>query len=136
MVMGRVGDLISQIPTVWQVQLVALGNPHFSLSECEALARLTRGRDRSDRVELTVTLGRQVMEEARAAGHVAELERFGARLLTDTCWCMLTEPVVPPHATTILTNSAKCAGQDVVHSARKSYDGGHFAVGTHTTHRG
>jgi hypothetical protein len=35
--------------------------------------------------------------------------RFGATLVTDTCWCMLTEPVVPPSARTIITNSAKYA---------------------------
>jgi len=43
------------------------------------------------------------------AGHAAALEHFGARLLTDTCWCMLGEPVVPPAARTLLTNSAKFA---------------------------
>ena len=56
-----------------------------------------------------LTVGRDVLAIATAAGHAQELERFGATILSDTCWCMLGEPVIPPGATTILTNSAKYA---------------------------
>ena len=49
------------------------------------------------------------MELARAAGHAAEAEAFGATVLSDTCWCMLQEPLVPATATTLMTNSAKYA---------------------------
>jgi predicted aconitase len=89
--------------------LVALGNPHASLCELEALAGLTRGRERHRSVRVIVTVGRHVLELASAKGYVRELERFGATLLSDTCWCMLGEPVVPPTAVTIVTNSAKYA---------------------------
>ena len=91
------------------VQLVSLGNPHFSLSEVETLASLLRGATKHDGVALVVTTGRQTLEAARAAGHAAELEAFGATLVSDTCWCMLDRPVVPPEATTLITNSAKYA---------------------------
>ena len=56
-----------------------------------------------------VTCGRAVHEQATAAGHVATLERFGACLITDTCWCMLGEPVVPPGSRNLMTNSGKYA---------------------------
>ncbi|NQD94247.1 DUF521 domain-containing protein [Pseudomonas sp. CrR25] len=92
-----------------QLGLVALGNPHFSLSECAALARLCAGRRKHPDVALVITCGRHVHQLARAAGHIAALEAFGAQFVTDTCWCMLGEPVLPVTATTLMTNSGKYA---------------------------
>ncbi|MEX3777424.1 aconitase X [Pseudomonas sp. MYb118] len=92
-----------------RVDIVSLGNPHFSLGEFAHLARLCRGRDKHAATVLAITCGRAVLEQARAAGHLAEIERFGATLVTDTCWCMLGEPVIPPDATTLMTNSGKYA---------------------------
>ncbi|POA18704.1 hypothetical protein C1886_15340 [Pseudomonas sp. FW300-N1A1] len=92
-----------------RVDVVSLGNPHFSLSEFARLARLCRGRRKHPQVVLAITCGRAVLEQARAAGHIAVIEAFGATLVTDTCWCMLGEPVIPPAATTLMTNSGKYA---------------------------
>jgi cis-L-3-hydroxyproline dehydratase len=92
-----------------EVGLVSLGNPHFSLSECARLAALVRGRTKSADVAVIVTCGRAVHEEARQAGHVAEAEAFGVQFVTDTCWCMLSEPVIPPAVRTLMTNSGKYA---------------------------
>jgi predicted aconitase/predicted aconitase with swiveling domain len=92
-----------------RVDVVSLGNPHFSLSEFAHLARLCRGRHKHPNVVLAITCGRAVLEQARLAGHIAVIEAFGATLVTDTCWCMLGEPVIPPAATTLMTNSGKYA---------------------------
>ena len=92
-----------------RIDVVCLGNLHFSAAECARLARLLKGRTKATGVELVVTLGRAVHASAAAAGDVDRLERFGARLVTDTCWCMLGEPVIPPAARTLMTNSAKYA---------------------------
>ena len=92
-----------------RVDLVCLGNPHFSVSECAALAALCGGRTRHPDTAVVVTTGRALLERARAAGHVDALERFGVAFVTDTCWCMLGEPIVPPAARTLMTNSAKYA---------------------------
>lgn len=92
-----------------RVDIVSLGNPHFSLGEFAHLARLCRGRDKHAATVLAITCGRAVLEQARAAGYLTEIERFGATLVTDTCWCMLGEPVIPPGATTLMTNSGKYA---------------------------
>nr|WP_178121488.1 aconitase X [Pseudomonas sp. MS15a(2019)] len=92
-----------------EVQLVALGNPHFSAEECQRLAELCRGRYKHPGVALVITLGRDVREAAGRNGSLAELEAFGAQLVGDTCWCMLGEPLVPPQALTLLTNSGKFA---------------------------
>lgn len=92
-----------------EVSLVALGNPHCSATELARLAELCAGRQRHPDTALVVTCGRAVHEQAAAAGHVATLERFGACLITDTCWCMLGEPVVPPGSRNLMTNSGKYA---------------------------
>ena len=92
-----------------QVDLVSLGNPHFSLGEFAHLAQLCRGRTRNPAVSLVITCGRAVLEQARDAGHLAPIEAFDAVLVTDTCWCMLGEPVIPPAARTLMTNSGKYA---------------------------
>ncbi|MFY0727441.1 aconitase X [Pseudomonas sp. NFX15] len=92
-----------------RVDVVSLGNPHFSLSEFAHLARLCRARHRHPQVVLAITCGRAVLEQAREAGHIAVIEAFGATLVTDTCWCMLGEPVIPLAAKTLMTNSGKYA---------------------------
>ena len=92
-----------------RVDVVSLGNPHFSLGEFAHLARLCRGRHKHPDVVLAITCGRAVLEQAREAGHIAVIEAFGATLVTDTCWCMLGEPVIPLAATTLMTNSGKYA---------------------------
>ena len=55
-----------------------------------------------------LTVGREVREGA-ADGDARAIEDFGCELVSDTCWCMLREPVVPARARTLLTNSAKYA---------------------------
>ena len=106
-----------------QVDVVSLGNPHFSLSEFAHLARLCQGRKRHPDVVLAITCGRAVLEQARAAGHVGVLEAFGAVIVSDTCWCMLGEPVIPPAARNLMTNSGQYAQYAPGLVGRK----GHFA---------
>jgi cis-L-3-hydroxyproline dehydratase len=91
------------------VDLVSLGNPHFSLTEIEALARLCDGRRKADGVWLIVTCGRDVFAKATAAGLIDTIRAFGGQVLNDTCWCFIGEPVVPPSVRTIATNSGKYA---------------------------
>lgn len=91
------------------VELVSLGNPHFSVAEIAKLAALCRHRTKHPDVALIVTCGRHVLEQARAAGDVALLEAFGVSFVTDTCWCMITGPLIPPATKVIMTNSGKYA---------------------------
>ncbi|WP_419709963.1 aconitase X [Pseudomonas sp. NFX224] len=92
-----------------RVDVVSLGNPHFSLSEFAQLATLCLGRHKHPHVVLAITCGRAVLEQAHSVGHIAVIEAFGATLVTDTCWCMLGEPVIPPAAKNLMTNSGKFA---------------------------
>ena len=91
------------------VDLVSLGNPHFSLTEIEALAGLCDGRQKATGVELIVTCGRDVFAKAQAAGLIDTIRGFGGQVLNDTCWCFIGEPVVPQWVRTIATNSGKYA---------------------------
>lgn len=91
------------------VGLISLGNPHFSLDEFAKLAALLTGRKKHADVKVVVTTSRAVAERASRAGYIAARESFDASVITDTCWCMLDEPVIPVHVKNIMTNSAKYA---------------------------
>ncbi|MBI1418685.1 MAG: DUF521 domain-containing protein [Limimaricola sp.] len=91
------------------IDLVAFGSPHFSLSECRALAALLEGHGRAAGTEVIVTVGRNVLAQTEADGTRARLEGFGARMIPDICWCSITEPLLPPQARNLMTNSGKYA---------------------------
>ncbi|KAF7552907.1 hypothetical protein G7Z17_g3976 [Cylindrodendrum hubeiense] len=91
------------------VDVVSLGNPHFALEEFARLKSLCGNRRKLQRVEFIITTSQQIYKEALALGYLDALEKFGARFITDTCWCMIQDPVIPPHAQTIMTNPAKYA---------------------------
>ena len=92
-----------------QVDLISLGNPHFSLTEIRKLAGLCRGRMQKKKVSLVVTCGRSTYSLAGQAGLITQLEHFGVQFLTDTCWCMIADPIIPRTAKVIMTTSAKYA---------------------------
>ncbi len=58
---------------------------------------------------MIVTVGRDVLARAEAEGTRARLEAFGARVIPDICWCSITEPILPPEAQSLMTNSGKYA---------------------------
>ena len=91
-----------------EIDLVALGSPHFSLTECRALSGLVQGT-RAEGVAMIVTVGQNVLAQARAEGILARLEAFGAQVIPDICWCSITEPVFPVEARNLMTNSGKYA---------------------------
>ena len=91
------------------VDLIAVGNPHASCKEIETIASLCRASSQTFLTDVVITCGRGEYDKAMAAGHVALIEARGGRFVTDTCWCMLTEPVIPPSAKVIMTNSGKYA---------------------------
>lgn len=91
------------------IDLLSLGSPHFSYDEFAKLTALIRGRTKHRHVEVVVTTSRHTYRAASDAGFILELERFGVKVVTDTCWCMMVEPVIPSSAKVIMTNSAKYA---------------------------
>lgn len=91
------------------MNLVSFGNPHFSYAEIAKLAGLCHNRSKNPEVAIMVTCGRETISKAYKDRHISALEAFGVQIITDTCWCMITEPVIPLNAKVIMTNSAKYA---------------------------
>ncbi len=91
------------------VELVALGSPHYSLTECAALAAALNGRVRHPGTQVIVTAGHHVIAAAQADGTLARLHQSGVQVLPDICWCSISEPVFPPHTRALMTNSGKYA---------------------------
>lgn len=90
-----------------EVELVAIGSPHASLSECQALADALGERKRHKDVTVIVTAGRDIM--AAADDIVARLRASGVQVLPDLCWCSISEPVFPTKTRALITNSGKYA---------------------------
>jgi predicted aconitase/predicted aconitase with swiveling domain len=91
------------------VDLVSLGNPHFSFDEIQTLSGLCRGRKKDKDVAIVVTCARFTYSAVCNAGLLDELEEFGVQFVTDTCWCMITDPTIPRSKSAIMTNSGKYA---------------------------
>lgn len=91
------------------VDLVAIGSPHASLAECQALANALGGRAPHSGTKAIVTAGRQVIAAAERDGTRARLAASGVDMIGDLCWCSISRPVFPAHARTVLTNSGKYA---------------------------
>lgn len=92
-----------------QVELVAIGSPHASLTECRVLADAFAGRRRLPEVMVIVTAGRDVIAKAEEDGTLARLRHSGVQVLPDLCWCSISEPVFPPGTRAVMTNSGKYA---------------------------
>jgi predicted aconitase/predicted aconitase with swiveling domain len=95
-----------------QVDWIALGNPHMSLSECEDLQNLIDAlpepKKKHDGVEVIACMARALYDQSPA---IPALQSFGVKFVQDTCWCMLLEPPMIPAdpSARILTNSGKYA---------------------------
>lgn len=92
-----------------EINLVSLGSPHFSLNETHLFADLLQDRKCHDDVSVIITLGRGVLAEARSAGLIERLQHAGVQIVPDLCWCSISEPVFPPDAQVLMTNSGKYA---------------------------
>lgn len=87
------------------IDAVAVGSPHFSLGEFEALARLIRGR--RSVVPFYACTGRQVLVELEASGQAAVLKEAGVEIIVDTC--VVVTPILPAAEGVLMTNSGKFA---------------------------
>ena len=90
-----------------RVDLVTIGSPHASLSECRNFARFLNGKTCHADTKTIVTVGRDVLAEAVNEGIVARLTEAGVQVIPDICWCSITEPIFPTTASILMTNSGK-----------------------------
>ena len=91
------------------IDLVAIGSPHVSLEELRLVDAALDGRHCHADVDLIVTVGRDVLDEARRDGVAGRLERSGVTLYSDLCWCSITAPLFPADTSVLMTNSGKYA---------------------------
>lgn len=89
------------------LDMVALGTPHFSLTEFARLMPLVSGRRIKPGLAFYVSTSRFVRDEAARRGWIAELEAFGATVIADTC--TYYSPAVRRCRGRIMTNAAKWA---------------------------
>jgi predicted aconitase/predicted aconitase with swiveling domain len=95
-----------------KVDWIALGNPHLSLSECDALVELIESlpsqRKKHENVQIIACMSRVLYDQSPA---ISTLRDFGMEFVQDTCWCMLLKPPMIPSDpdAKILTNSGKYA---------------------------
>ena len=92
-----------------KIDLVAIGSPHASIDEARRIADLFSERQCNPSTQMIITIGRDILHVAKSEGIVDRLERAGVRLIPDLCWCSIIEPIFPPEAKGLLTNSGKYA---------------------------
>jgi predicted aconitase len=86
---------------------IALGTPHFSITEFERLVSLLAGRTLDSKLSCYLTTSRHVFDAARQRGWIDSLRQAGFRIVTDTCTYF--SPAVDGLRGKIMTNSAKWA---------------------------
>ncbi len=99
-------DRLSTTETT-QLDVVALGSPHFSLAEFAALRPLLERRPPHSSVDFIVCTNRIVLAALQQRGWLAPLRELGIRLVVDTC--VVVAPLLRVQRGVLMTNSAKFA---------------------------
>ena len=92
-----------------KIDLVAIGSPHASTSECLKFLELLEENNERVTVPTILTIGRETLSNLDHQGSLNKLSKLGVQVVPDICWCSITEPVFPPKAKSLLTNSGKYA---------------------------
>lgn len=92
-----------------KIDLVAIGSPHASLAEVRRIAGLFGDRRCHAGTRMIITLGRDSLRAVSVEGLDTLLQRAGVSLIPDLCWCSIVEPIFPPEAQGVMTNSGKYA---------------------------
>ena len=92
-----------------QIDLVAIGSPHASLSECRRFAEFFGEEHCHPATKTIVTVGRTTFAKMTEEGILDRLQHAGVQVIPDICWCSITEPVFPISTSILMTNSGKYA---------------------------
>ncbi len=87
------------------INVIALGSPHFSLAEFEALMPLLRQTPPT--IEFIVCTHRFALKALRDRGWLRELKQMGVSVVVDTC--VVVTPIIRTKQATVMTNSGKFA---------------------------
>ena len=115
----RVLDSLSTVESE-RIDAVALGSPHFSMEELNALEGLLPPTPFV--VPFYVCTGRAQREALASAGRIERFEAAGVEIVVDTC--VVVTPILPASDGVLMTNSGKFAhytpantGYDVVYGS-------------------
>jgi len=87
------------------IDAVALGSPHFSIGEFDALEALLPGKRLG--IPFFVCTGRNVVAELARQGRLPHLAAAGITVVADTC--VVVAPILPAKGGVLMTNSGKFA---------------------------
>ncbi|MBY0513634.1 MAG: aconitase X catalytic domain-containing protein [Gemmataceae bacterium] len=102
-------DRLNTLPLGSPLTGVSLGTPHFSAAEFARLLPLLAGKTCHPAVEFYVSTARQTLAHLEATGGRAELTRFGARVVVDTCTYVTPILKAGRGVGAVMTNSGKWA---------------------------
>lgn len=88
-----------------QLDVVAVGSPHFSFEEFMQLLRLLDGRRCV--IPLLACTGRHVVSRLEERGHLQTLQNLGVEIIVDTC--VVVTPILERTSGVLMTNSGKFA---------------------------
>ena len=91
--------------TADRIDAVAVGSPHFSLTEFDLLDALLPSAPFP--MPFYVCTGRTEYRQLEAAGRLARFENAGVEIVVDTC--VVVTPILPPKDGVLMTNSGKFA---------------------------
>ena len=109
---------ISDMQKAWQslnqtpmtdINLIAIGSPHASLSEVQKIHDYMDGRIVNSSMTMIITVGRQTLSSLKSNGLYAKLISQNCQIISDICWCSITSPLFPITTKGVMTNSAKYA---------------------------
>lgn len=90
-----------------KIDLVAVGCPHYSITEVGEVLKLMKGRHVAPGTEFWIYLTKQTATLAERLGYRTALEALGVQFCLETC--MLISPVETWGFKTLMTDSGKCA---------------------------
>jgi predicted aconitase len=102
-------DTLGELSTVpdGKIDVVALGSPHYSLSEFAVLLERLAGAALDPTVQFIVCTNRLALAELKSRGWLEELESFGVQIVVDTC--VVVAPIARVREGVLMTNSGKFA---------------------------
>ena len=92
-----------------QLDVIAVGSPHFSLHEFQYLLQLLNGRKCT--IPIIACTGRHVLQQLEQLNYLETLTAAGVDLIVDTC--VVVTPVFPKSSGVLMTNSGKFAHYSV-----------------------
>jgi hypothetical protein len=92
-----------------KIDLVAIGSPHASTTECMQFLELLIHKNEKVIVPTILTVGRETLSKLEDQGYLSQFSKLSVQVVPDICWCSITEPIFPSKTKALITNSGKYA---------------------------